>query len=46
MTSPCYLDYLVPEDDSLEVVGVGMLNRMKEIQQLGEDDKNNVIRIF
>lgn len=40
------LDYLVSEDDSLEVVDVDMLNRMKEIQRLSEEDKNTVIKII
>lgn len=40
------LDYLVSEDDSLEVVDVDMLNRMREIQRLSEDDKNTVIKII
>lgn len=40
------LDYLVSEDDSLEVVDIDMLNRMREIQRLSEDDKDTVIRII
>jgi len=32
------LDYLMSEDDSLEVVDIDMLNRMKEIQRLTEED--------
>ncbi|MGV8947176.1 MAG: hypothetical protein ACOH1N_12155 [Lutibacter sp.] len=40
------LDYLVSEDDSLEVVDIDMLNRMKEIQRLSEDDKTTVIKII
>lgn len=40
------LDYLVSEDDSLEVVDVDMLNRMREIQRLSEDDKTTVIKII
>ena len=34
------------EDDSLEVVDIDMLNRMKEIQRLNEDDKSTVIKII
>ena len=40
------LDYLMSEDDSLEVVDIDMLNRMKEIQRLAEEDKNTVIKII
>ena len=40
------LDYLVSEDDSLEVVDVDMHNRMREIQRLAEDDKTTVIKII
>lgn len=40
------LDYLVSEDDSVEVVDTEMLNRMKEIQRLGNDDKNTVTKII
>lgn len=40
------LDYMVSEDDSLEVVDVDMLNRMREIQRLSEDDKTTVIKII
>lgn len=40
------LDYLVSEDDNLEIVDIDMLNRMKEIQRLSEDDKNTVVKII
>ncbi|WP_323028529.1 hypothetical protein [Gelidibacter japonicus] len=40
------LDYLMSEDDSLEVVDIDMLNRMKEIQRLSEDDKTTVVKII
>ncbi len=40
------LDYLVSEDDSLEVVDIDMLNRMKEIQRLSEEDRTTVIKII
>tara|TARA_B110000090_G_C13088367_1_gene333829 strand:- start:310 stop:486 length:177 start_codon:yes stop_codon:yes gene_type:complete len=40
------LDYLMSEDDNLEVVDIDMLNRMKEIQRLNEDDKTTVIKII
>lgn len=40
------LDYLVSEDDSLEVVDVDMLDRMREIQRLSEDDKATVTKII
>ena len=40
------LDYLVSEDDSLEVVYIDMLNRMREIQRLSEEDKTTVIKII
>lgn len=40
------LDYLMSEDDNLEVVDIDMLNRMKEIQRLPEDDKNTVVKII
>lgn len=40
------LDYLMSEDDNLEVVDIDMLNRMKEIQRLSEDDKSTVIKII
>ena len=40
------LDYLVSKDDSLEVVDVDMLNRMREIQRLSEDDKSTIIKII
>jgi hypothetical protein len=34
------------EDDNLEVVDIDMLNRMKEIQRLNEDDKSTVVKII
>ena len=34
------------EDDNLEVVDIDMLNRMKEIQRLSEDDKTTVTKII
>jgi len=40
------LDYLMSEDDNLEVVDIDMLNRMKEIQRLSEDDKSTVTKII
>ena len=40
------LDYLVSEDDTLEVVDVDMLNRMREIQRLSDEDKTTVIKII
>lgn len=40
------LDYLVSEDDNVEVVDTDMLNRMREIQRLGNDDKNTVTKII
>lgn len=40
------LDYLMSEDDSLEVVDIDMLNRMKEIQRLAEEDKSTVVKII
>ena len=40
------LDYLMSEDDNLEVIDIDMLNRMKEIQRLSEDDKSTVIKII
>jgi len=40
------LDYLMSEDDNLEVVDIDMLNRMKEIQRLNEDDKSTVVKII
>ncbi len=40
------LDYLMSEDDNLEVVDIDMLNRMKEIQRLNEDNKSTVIKII
>jgi transcriptional regulator with XRE-family HTH domain len=40
------LDYLMSEDDNLEVVDIDMLNRMKEIQRLSEDDKTTVTKII
>ena len=40
------LDYLMSEDDSLEVVDIDMLNRMKEIQRLTEEDKSTVVKII
>lgn len=40
------LDYLMSEDDNLEVVDIDMLNRMKEIQRLNEDDKTTVTKII
>ena len=40
------LDYLMSEDDTLEIVDIDMLNRMKEIQRLSEDDKSTVIKII
>lgn len=40
------LDYLMSEDDNLEVVDIDMLNRMREIQRLSEDDRSTVIKII
>ena len=40
------LDYLVSEDENLEVVDVNMVNRMKEIQRLSNDDKNTIVKII
>ena len=40
------LDYLVSEQDDLEVVDVDMLNRMKEIQRLNKDDKSTINKII
>jgi transcriptional regulator with XRE-family HTH domain len=40
------LDYLVSQEDNVEVVDTDMLNRMKEIQRLGNDDKNTVTKII
>lgn len=41
-----FVDYLVLEDDSLEVLDVDMLNRMLDIQRLAEDDKTTAIKII
>jgi len=40
------LDYFMSEDDNLEFVAIAMLNRMKEIQRLSEDEKNTVVKII
>ncbi|CAM1366897.1 conserved hypothetical protein [Tenacibaculum sediminilitoris] len=40
------LDYLVSEDDTLEVVDITMINRMKEIQRLSDDDKSTIVKII
>lgn len=40
------LDYLVSEDDTLEVVDITMVNRMKEIQRLNNDDKSTIVKII
>ena len=40
------LDYLMSKDDNLEVVDTDMLNRMKEIQRLAEEDKSTVVKII
>ncbi|KEZ94013.1 hypothetical protein [Nonlabens ulvanivorans] len=44
------LDYLVSEQDKLEVVDVDvdvdMLNRMKEIQRLNNDGKSTINKII
>lgn len=40
------LDYLVSEDDTLEVVDITMINRMKEIQRLNNDDKTTITKII
>ena len=40
------LDYLVSQDDNLEVVDINMLNRMKEIQRLSDEDKSTVTKII
>jgi len=34
------------KDDNLEVVDTDMLNRMKEIQRLAEEDKSTVVKII
>lgn len=40
------LDYLVSEDDKLEVIDIDMMERMKEIQRLPNDDKNTINKII
>jgi N-acetylmuramic acid 6-phosphate (MurNAc-6-P) etherase len=40
------LDYLVSEQDNLEVVDIDMLNRMKEVQRLNNEDKNTITKII
>jgi transcriptional regulator with XRE-family HTH domain len=40
------LDYLVSEEDNLEVVDIDMLDRMKEIQRLNNDDKSTINKII
>lgn len=40
------LDYLVSEDDTLEVIDITMVNRMKEIQRLNNDDKTTITKII
>lgn len=40
------LNYLMSEDNSLEVVDINVLNRMKEIQRLAEEDKITVVKII
>lgn len=40
------LDYLVSEDNNVEVVDTEMLNRMREIQRLANDDKKTVTKII
>jgi len=40
------LDYLVSEDDNLEIVDTDMLNRMKEVQRLNNDDKSTIVKII
>lgn len=40
------LDYLVSEQENQEVIDVNMVNRMKEIQRLGNDDKSTITKII
>lgn len=40
------LDYLMSEDDNLEVIDTNMLNRMKEVQRLNIEDKDIIVRII
>lgn len=40
------LDYLVSEQENQEVIDVNMVNRMKEIQRLGNDDKGTITKII
>jgi len=40
------LDYLMSEDDNLEVVDTDMLNHIKEVQRLNNDDKNTIVKII
>ena len=40
------LDYLVSEQENIEVVDTNMLNRMKEIQRLAIDDKETINKII
>jgi len=40
------LDYLVSEQENQEVIDVNMVNRMKEIQRLGNEDKGTITKII
>ncbi len=40
------LDYLVSQEDKLEVVDIDMLNRMKEVQRLSSEDKSTIVKII
>ena len=40
------LDYLVSDEDKQDVLDIDMINRIKEIQNLNNDDKNTIVTII
>ena len=40
------LDYLVSEDDVQEVIDNSMIQRVREIQKLSENDQNTIVNVI
>jgi len=40
------LDYLVSEDDVQEVIDNSMIQRVREIQKLAENDQNTIVNVI
>ena len=40
------LDYLVSDEDKQDVLDIDMVKRIKEVQNLNDDDKNTIVKII